>query len=385
MHGGIVQSIAQALFEETVYDESGQILTGTLVDYLIPSAAELPRMDSAARSRRRPPIRSASRASARRARSRPARASSTRRWTRSRGSASGTSRCRCSRRACGRPSSRRRRATDDPRGIHLRAGRHRSPRRSSTWAAARCRSPAATRSCRRSSCGSSAPEALVDIARIPELSGIRVDGGDARDRRVHAPPRDRRERRGRGARRRPRGGRGRDRRPAGAQPRHDRRLARAGRSARRPARRSRSRVGAEIVVQGAVGHAHDRRGRLLRRLLHDGARRGRADHRDPHPRRPVAGRVRQVQPARGRLGADGARPSRRAPTAGASRCAARRRRPSARAARRGARSPAGASAADAAAHAGEGISPEADLGGSTEYKRHLATVMVRRALEAAGA
>jgi carbon-monoxide dehydrogenase large subunit len=46
VHGGIVQSIAQALFEETVYDESGQILTGTLVDYMIPSAADLPRMES---------------------------------------------------------------------------------------------------------------------------------------------------------------------------------------------------------------------------------------------------------------------------------------------------------------------------------------------------
>jgi carbon-monoxide dehydrogenase large subunit len=46
IHGGIVQSIAQALFEETVYDESGQILTGTLVDYMIPSAADLPRMES---------------------------------------------------------------------------------------------------------------------------------------------------------------------------------------------------------------------------------------------------------------------------------------------------------------------------------------------------
>ena len=45
----------------------------------------------------------------------------------------------------------------------------------------------------------------------------------------------------------------------------------------------------------------------------------------------------------------------------------------------------GASAADAAPHASEGISPEADLGGSTEYKRHLAGVMVRRALAAAGA
>jgi carbon-monoxide dehydrogenase large subunit len=47
VHGGIAQSIAQALYEETVYDESGQILTGTLVDYLIPSAAELPHMDTA--------------------------------------------------------------------------------------------------------------------------------------------------------------------------------------------------------------------------------------------------------------------------------------------------------------------------------------------------
>jgi carbon-monoxide dehydrogenase large subunit len=46
IHGGIVQSIAQALFEETVYDESGQILTGTLVDYMIPSAADMPHMDS---------------------------------------------------------------------------------------------------------------------------------------------------------------------------------------------------------------------------------------------------------------------------------------------------------------------------------------------------
>jgi carbon-monoxide dehydrogenase large subunit len=46
VHGGIVQSIAQALFEETVYDEGGQILTASLVDYMIPSAADLPRIDS---------------------------------------------------------------------------------------------------------------------------------------------------------------------------------------------------------------------------------------------------------------------------------------------------------------------------------------------------
>jgi aerobic carbon-monoxide dehydrogenase large subunit len=47
VHGGVVQSIAQALYEETVYDENGQILTGSLVDYMIPAASEVPRIDSA--------------------------------------------------------------------------------------------------------------------------------------------------------------------------------------------------------------------------------------------------------------------------------------------------------------------------------------------------
>ena len=45
VHGGIAQSIGQALYEETVYDESGQLLTGTLVDYLVPAATEIPHMD----------------------------------------------------------------------------------------------------------------------------------------------------------------------------------------------------------------------------------------------------------------------------------------------------------------------------------------------------
>jgi len=42
VHGGIVQGIAQALWEEAVYDESGNLLTGSLLNYLVPSAAELP-------------------------------------------------------------------------------------------------------------------------------------------------------------------------------------------------------------------------------------------------------------------------------------------------------------------------------------------------------
>ena len=42
VHGGIVQGVAQALWEEAVYDEDGQLQNPTLMDYLVPSAAELP-------------------------------------------------------------------------------------------------------------------------------------------------------------------------------------------------------------------------------------------------------------------------------------------------------------------------------------------------------
>jgi carbon-monoxide dehydrogenase large subunit len=42
IHGGIAQGIAQALFEEAVYDEGGNLLTSTLADYAVPSAVETP-------------------------------------------------------------------------------------------------------------------------------------------------------------------------------------------------------------------------------------------------------------------------------------------------------------------------------------------------------
>ncbi len=42
VHGGLAQGIAQALFEEAVYDEAGNLTTGTFVDYTLPSAADLP-------------------------------------------------------------------------------------------------------------------------------------------------------------------------------------------------------------------------------------------------------------------------------------------------------------------------------------------------------
>ncbi|GAA5071375.1 carbon-monoxide dehydrogenase large subunit [Thermocatellispora tengchongensis] len=42
VHGGLAQGIAQALYEEAVYDSEGNLLTTTMADYLIPSAADLP-------------------------------------------------------------------------------------------------------------------------------------------------------------------------------------------------------------------------------------------------------------------------------------------------------------------------------------------------------
>jgi carbon-monoxide dehydrogenase large subunit len=47
VHGGLVQGIAQALFEEAVYDDQGTLVTGSFVDYLVPSAADLPSFTTA--------------------------------------------------------------------------------------------------------------------------------------------------------------------------------------------------------------------------------------------------------------------------------------------------------------------------------------------------
>ncbi|MFE7233785.1 xanthine dehydrogenase family protein molybdopterin-binding subunit [Streptomyces sp. NPDC057596] len=42
VHGGLAQGIAQALYEEAVYDAEGNLVSGTMADYLVPSAADLP-------------------------------------------------------------------------------------------------------------------------------------------------------------------------------------------------------------------------------------------------------------------------------------------------------------------------------------------------------
>ncbi len=42
VHGGVVQGVGQALQEEGVYDESGQLITGSMMDYAIPTAEDVP-------------------------------------------------------------------------------------------------------------------------------------------------------------------------------------------------------------------------------------------------------------------------------------------------------------------------------------------------------
>ncbi len=42
IHGGLAQGIGQALLEEVIYDESGQLLTGTMMDYAMPRADDFP-------------------------------------------------------------------------------------------------------------------------------------------------------------------------------------------------------------------------------------------------------------------------------------------------------------------------------------------------------
>ncbi len=46
VHGGIVHAIGQALYEQVAYDEHGQLITGTFVDYAMPTAAELPSFET---------------------------------------------------------------------------------------------------------------------------------------------------------------------------------------------------------------------------------------------------------------------------------------------------------------------------------------------------
>jgi carbon-monoxide dehydrogenase large subunit len=46
VHGGVAQGVGGALYEEMAYDDEGQLLAGTLMDYLVPTSMELPRIDT---------------------------------------------------------------------------------------------------------------------------------------------------------------------------------------------------------------------------------------------------------------------------------------------------------------------------------------------------
>jgi len=45
IHGGVAQGIANALLEEIVYDNSGNALTATFADYLLPTARDIPAIE----------------------------------------------------------------------------------------------------------------------------------------------------------------------------------------------------------------------------------------------------------------------------------------------------------------------------------------------------
>jgi carbon-monoxide dehydrogenase large subunit len=45
IHGGIAQGVGQALWEGAVYDDNAQLLSGSMMDYAVPKASFLPRIE----------------------------------------------------------------------------------------------------------------------------------------------------------------------------------------------------------------------------------------------------------------------------------------------------------------------------------------------------
>src|SRR4026207_2442500 len=45
IHGGITQGVAQALWEQAIYSDDGQLLTGSMLDYALPRAAWFPNIE----------------------------------------------------------------------------------------------------------------------------------------------------------------------------------------------------------------------------------------------------------------------------------------------------------------------------------------------------
>ena len=421
VHGGLVQGIAQALWEEAVYDDSGTLVSGSFVDYLLPTAADTISFDidhtTIAGDR---PTRSAPRASARPAPSPRPRPWSTRSSTPSATSASTTSRCRARPSGCGGrstapapaapPRARRCRTstptepgTDrarkerahDPRTVRLRGARPRSRRRwprSPSTATTPRSSPAGRACCRCCGCGSTPPRWSSTSAGSTSLRGVR-DDGDAivigamtTARRRSAPTRwspstpllsPRRS----STSPTPRSGTA---APSAARSRTPTRPATSGAPALA--------LGAEFVIAGSGRHPHGGGRRLLRRPLRDRDRRGRDPHRGPDPQAHRLGRaLREVRPGRppvadrrGRRDRPGRRRHDRRGAGRADQHGLHAAAGAARSRRRwpGSRRPTTAYA-PRPAQAAEGTNPPSDLNGDADYRRHLATVLTRRAVLAA--
>ncbi len=47
VHGGVAQGIGQALYEHGIYDENGSLVTGSMLDYTVPNATQIPHIESA--------------------------------------------------------------------------------------------------------------------------------------------------------------------------------------------------------------------------------------------------------------------------------------------------------------------------------------------------
>ncbi|HKB48857.1 MAG TPA: molybdopterin cofactor-binding domain-containing protein, partial [Ktedonobacterales bacterium] len=47
VHGGVAQGIGQALYEHAIYDEAGNLITGTMMDYTVPNATQIPTIETA--------------------------------------------------------------------------------------------------------------------------------------------------------------------------------------------------------------------------------------------------------------------------------------------------------------------------------------------------
>ena len=394
IHGGIAHAIGQALYEQVVYDEEGQLVTGTFVDYALPTAAELPSFKTD-RTETPSPVNSLGVKGVGEA-----------------GTIAATPAVTAAVHGRGQAGQG---AGLDGHAAHADAGvggaarpaTAASPRARAGGGAAMITAPFEYRragsvdeaisllgelgeDAKLLAGGHSllplmklrlaAPTTLIDIGGIGGLDTRRGQRRRLPDRRAD-PPRDAAElaRAGRD----PAGG-GRDRRPAGAQPRHHRRLDRPRRPGVGPAH-GHARAGGHVQRDRARRRAPDRGRGVLPGLPDHRARAAGVPDLDRHPVGGLRLGLREVHPPRRGLGhgrrgraGQGRRRARGVHQHGLHGAAGDRRRGGAQ------RRPLDAdSIAAASEKAADGTEPPGDLNATPEYKAHLARVLTRRALTTA--